>query len=97
MRHAALTSSGGILSGIAPASNGGQSTPGRKRPGADAPLAHLRPGYPLVGRVPAVPTSVSPGRCDVPQGPPASKSKPPAAATGGRVTATTAGPSVAKD
>jgi hypothetical protein len=31
-------------------------------PVQDAPLAHLRPGYPSVGCAPAEPTSVSPGR-----------------------------------
>ena len=42
---------------MAPASDGGQSTPGRKRPGADAPSARRRPGYPSVGCAPAEPTS----------------------------------------
>src|ERR671910_169802 len=42
--------------------------PGLRSPGEDAPLARHRPGYPLVGCSPAVPTSVSPGRCDLPQG-----------------------------
>ena len=60
-RRAALVRIGGVLGGMAPASNGGKSAPGRNGPGADAPLARRRPGYPLVGCAPAEPTSVSPG------------------------------------
>jgi hypothetical protein len=34
--------------------------------GADAPLAHRRPGYPLSGCVPAEPDSVSPDDSTIP-------------------------------
>src|SRR5579863_3059995 len=53
---------GCVLGGIAPASEGGEESPWPwERPGARAPSARLRPGYPLVGCSPAEPTSVSPG------------------------------------
>ena len=44
-----------------------KTTPGgNKPPGADAPLAHRRPGYPLSGCVPAEPDSVSPDNFTIP-------------------------------
>src|SRR5437588_6055168 len=61
------------------------------------PLAHRRPGYPLAGCSPAEPTSVSPGDVDVPQGPPAHKSKQAAQASWERVAVTRAALSVAKE
>src|SRR5438477_10892639 len=61
------------------------------------PLAHRRPGYPLAGCSPAEPTSGSPGDVDVPQGPPAHKSKQAAQASWERVAVTRAALSVAKE
>ncbi len=91
----------GIFGGMSLVSHGGEAGPRAtyvgRGPNGDAPLAHRRPGYPLVGCSPAEPTAVSPGATDVPQSQLANKPKRLYTATSRRFTTTKDGPSVAKD
>src|SRR5262245_41343219 len=73
-----------------------RGAPGLCSPGADAPAAHLRPGYPSVGCTPAEPTSVSPGGSTLYR-PPGHSARRAGLSVGLGVTVLTTGLGVAKE